>query len=109
VESCSNLDIAAMKFLTKETSSTIFTFEASCKFKSKDSINAPKNIPVNKNLEPQRNFYSTKKKRKSKENCRFSKPSFKEKEDITKSPPMFKFENLKQSYLSKGLFITCYC
>ena len=82
VENCSDLDASAVHYLSKETTSAIHTFDALCKFKYTETLRPVKIIPSNKTVERQRNFFSTKKKRKAKENVRFQKPSFREKDKI---------------------------
>ena len=83
VEDVSSLDNETVKFLDKQLTATINSFDALrhlCQHKSLKYIKPVTVIPANKNITPQLKFYSTKKKRKQKPNVKFSKPSFEKKE-----------------------------
>ena len=82
VENCSNLDCEALVYLQKQMMTSLNTFDAMCKHKFVTVIKPTINIPSNKNIVPQNNFYSTKKKRKQNSNIRFAKPTTTEKDNF---------------------------
>ena len=82
IESCSNLDEEALVHLQKQMSSSLNTFDAMCKHKHVPVMKQTINIPSHKNIIPQNNFYSTKKKRKQNSNVRFAKPTTEEKDNF---------------------------
>ena len=79
IEECGNQDLDAIKHLDKQISAAIITFQSLRQYKPVYTLQATRFVPFNKNIEVQKNFYSTKKRRKQKNNVRFAKPSVEEK------------------------------
>ena len=78
VEECGEQDIEAIKHLEKQITAVRVTFQSLRKYKPEYKLQAKRIVPHNKNIDVQKNFHSTKKKRKQKSNIRFAKPSIEE-------------------------------
>lgn len=83
VNSCNNNE--ALEQLNKQLTSALSTFDACNKFQGVKNINLLKSPPGNKNVEKQLNFFSTKKKRKSKNKIRFARPTSEDLKDFFQS------------------------
>lgn len=82
VEHCTNKE--ALLELDKGLSAKHFLFESMQKSTPANLI-VKQNGPANKNMDRQRQFFSTKRKRKRQDNIRYSKPTREEKENLFRS------------------------
>ena len=83
VEHCTHKE--ALLELDRGLSAKQFLFDSMMKQPTAATLVLKENGPANKNLDRQRRFFSTKRKRKRQENIRYSKPTHEEKENLFKT------------------------